>query len=73
MLPYVNVINCMDRLVTACFSIKLVKDDIDKLIYYLSNAVLDTDLTITLKFHVLLCYVVPTLKLPFFKGCGLGI
>ena len=31
MLPYVNAINCMNRLVTACFSIKLVKDDIDKL------------------------------------------
>ena len=46
MLPYINVINCMDRLVTACFSIKLVKDDIDKLIYDLRDAVLDTDLTI---------------------------
>ena len=73
MLPYVNVIDCMDRLVTACFSIKLVKDDIDKLIYDLRNAVIYTDLTITLKFHVLLCHVVPTLKLPFFKGRGLGI
>ena len=68
---------CFNRLVCHLihqqFFIKLVKKDIYKLIYDLRNTVFDTDLTITLKFNVLLCHVVPTLKLPFFKGCGLGI
>ena len=73
MLPYVNAINCMNKLVNACFSTKLVNGSIDKLVNELGKAIIDTDLTITLKLHVLLCHLIPTLKLPYFKGYGLGV
>jgi len=73
MLIYVNGINCMEKLVTACFSTKLVKDSIDKLVYDLEKSILDTDLTITWKLHVILCHLVPFLKFTYFNGHGLGI
>ena len=56
----------MNKLVNACFSTKLVNGSIDKLIYDADKTILNTDLTITL------CHLIPTLRLPYFKGYGLA-
>lgn len=69
----VHAVKCMDKLVTACFSTNVVEDNIDILVDNLGKAILATNMTITLKMHVLLCHLIPTLKLSYFNGRGLGV
>ena len=73
MKPLVNALKCMDKVVTACFSTNVIKDNIDILVDNLGKAILATDMTITLKMHVLLCHLIPILKLSYFNGRGLGV
>ena len=47
--------------------------NIDKIADDLGKALINTDLTITVKLHVFLCHVAPILKLLYFKGDGLGV
>ena len=73
MKPLVHVVKCMDKLVSACFSTNVVEDNVDILIDDLKKAILTTNMTVTLKMHVLLCHLIPTLKLSYFSGRGLGV
>ena len=69
----VHAVKCMDKLVTACFSTNVIEDNIDILVDNLRKAILATNMTMTLKMHVLLCHLIPTLKLSYFNGRGLGV
>ena len=63
----VHAVKCMDKLVTTCFSTNVVEDKIDILVDNLGKAILATNMTITLKM------LIPTLKLSYFNGRGLGV
>ena len=73
MQPIVHAVKCMDKVVSAAFSTRKVTEDISCLVDNLGKAVLATDMSITLKMHVLLCHLVPTLKLNYFSQRGMGV
>ena len=71
--PIVHAVKCMDKLVTASFSTDIITEDLDPLINDLTKAVLATDMHMTLKMHVILSHLIPTLRLDYFQKRGLGV
>ena len=71
--PIVHAVKCMDKLVTASFSTNIITEDLDPLINDLTKAVLATDIHMTLKMHVILSHLIPTLRLDYYQKRGLGV
>lgn len=69
--PFVACIKAMDKIVHACFSIELICPNLDELLVELKNAFLATELSQTLKIHVLFKHIKQSLK--YLHGNGLGL
>ena len=70
---FVDALESFNDLLKTCFSTKVVKDDINELVEKSKFKCLQTGLSVTLKVHVILDHLVPTLNLPHFEGRGLGV
>ena len=72
--PFIRTFHDFNKLVDECFSTKLV--DMDKAKRFLSEfqkSYKTTGVSCTPKVHTFLHHLVRTLKLPYFKGRGLGV
>lgn len=69
-LPYISAFKAMNKIVDCCFTAKAVGPNLDKLLKELSLAVKATQVSETLKIHVLLEHIKDCLQ--FLPGTGLG-
>ena len=73
-LPYVNAFKAMDKLVTACFGMKVIKEDeAMKLLKDVITTYMGLDLTVTLKMHVIFFHLLQCLPNPALQSRGLGL
>lgn len=72
LVPYISAFKAMDRLVTSCFSAKKITADLDPILKEVRRAFLATEVSHTLKTHVLLQHVIPNLSILGNKT-GLGL
>ena len=72
--PYICAIKCFDKIVSASFGTKLVDiSNLEVLLAEFKAAYLVLPLSVTLKVHGVLSHLIPTLRLPYFQGRGLGV
>ena len=68
--PFVAAFKLMNKIVHACFSNVLMDDDLGSLLYQLEKAIVATEVSRTLKLHILLDHVLESLQ--YLEGYGLG-
>ena len=72
--PYICAYQAMDKLVHACFGMKLVdKSKTVDLIKELIISYMDLDISVTPKLHVIFYHILPSLQNPVLQGRGLGV
>ena len=72
-MPYVRAYKAMDKLVHACFSCRIVTEDIAELLKEVIISYMDLGVTVTPKMHVIFYHILPALKNPLLEGRGLGM
>ena len=71
---FIACIQCFDRIVTNSFSSKLVDIlELERSIEDFKSAYKQTGLSVTPKVHGIFDHLLPTLRIPYLKGRGLGV
>ena len=71
--PFITTLKCFNSIVGESFGTSIVVEDMEKIVCDFTKSYLQTDLTITLKVHVIMCHLVSGLKSSNLKGRGLGV